>query len=239
MINVSYLSDRLAHRARVARMAGPDLARQVSATAPETPALTIAIAREAGTPANEIAREVGARLGWPVYNHELLERLSEDLHVPIQQLEYIDERGVSWLLEAIQGFSLTSDVSEETYVHRLVALIRFLGARSRCIIVGRGAAQLLPAEATLRVRLVGDLEDRIAAMSRKLHLDRKQAARLVSDRNRERIRFVRDHFLKDPTAPDSYDLVLNTSVWSPTACAALIEQSLVQKSRSLAATDEE
>jgi hypothetical protein len=232
MINVSYLSDRLARRTHVAQEAGLEAHREADEPTPVTPALTIALARQAGTPAEEIALEVSGRLGWPIYSHELLERISQDLHVPVQNLERIDERGVGWVLEYIQGFGQAGQVSEELYVHRLAALIRALGARGRCILVGRGAAQILPPETTLRVSLIGNLKDRIEAVSRSQHLSREQAARKLNDRTRARVRFIRNHFYKDPTTPDNYDLVLNTSAWTPSACATMIEQALELKARS-------
>jgi hypothetical protein len=40
---------------------------------------TIALSREAGTYGAAMAREVGNRLGWPVYDSELLGRIAEDL----------------------------------------------------------------------------------------------------------------------------------------------------------------
>jgi len=41
------------------------------------PQITIAISRQAGSSGADIARAVGARLGWPVYDHELLTRTPE------------------------------------------------------------------------------------------------------------------------------------------------------------------
>ena len=36
-------------------------------------------AREVRTPAHEVALEVGRQLGWPVYDHELVEQVAADL----------------------------------------------------------------------------------------------------------------------------------------------------------------
>jgi hypothetical protein len=46
------------------------------------------------------------------------------------------------------------------YVHHLSQAILSLGAHGRCVIIGRGAAQILPAQTTLRVRLIGPRERR-------------------------------------------------------------------------------
>jgi cytidylate kinase len=94
------------------------------------------------------------------------------------------------------------------------------------VIVGRGAAQILPAESTLRVRLVAPMEWRVGAMSQKLGVSREEATRQVERIDRERIGFVRDHFHKEAMDPRQYDLVLNSSRFSIGACADLIVEAL-------------
>jgi cytidylate kinase len=87
----------------------------------------------------------------------------------------------------------------------------------------------LPPQTTLRVRLVGEREDRIAAFGRRRHLDHLTAAREVEQVNRERSRFIREHFHIDPAKPRHYDLVLNTSQWSAADCADFILEALHHK----------
>jgi cytidylate kinase len=200
--------------------------------APKTTALdhfTIAMSRETGTPALEVAREVGERLGWPVYDREVPARIAQELHLPVAAVEEIDERRQSWLLECIESFSSRCELSESRYFRHLISVIRSLGEQGRCLIVGRGAEFLLPPHSTLRVRLVGNHEDRIAALSRTLHVDHWTAARRLDEINRERSRFLREHFHVDPTQPRHYDLVLNTSQWSPSDCADFILRGLHHK----------
>jgi hypothetical protein len=53
-------------------------------------------------------------------------------------------------------------------------------------------------------------------------LDAKQAARLLEKLDRERARFVSDHFHKNSADPAGYDVVLNVSHFSPADCARLV-----------------
>lgn len=191
---------------------------------------TIALSHEAGTPAAEVAQEVGRRLGWPVYDRELPERIARELALPVALVEEIDERRQNWLLECIEAFVSATELSESRYVRRLIGVVRSLGEQGRCVIVGRGAAYILPPHTTLRVRLVGSREDRIAAVSRRLHLDFSAAARKVEEINHERSRFIRDHFHADAAKARNYDLVLNTSQWTSADCADFILQALHHKS---------
>jgi cytidylate kinase len=201
---------------------------------PPTPhAFTITIAREAGTQGTAVAQEVGKRLGWQLYDHELLERIAREMHVRAALLDSLDERRQSWLLESVEAFLAAPEASgwqpfveESAYVRHLVETVLALGVHGECVIVGRGAAFILPAETTLRVRLVAPPKVRIATLSRNLGLPEKEAARRVRTLDRERVDFLRDHFLKDPTDPNQYDLVLNAGRLPVDAEAALIVEAL-------------
>jgi cytidylate kinase len=180
---------------------------------------TIALTREAGTPGTSIAREIGTRLNWHVYDHELVELIAREMGLRASLLDSVDECHKSWLLDSIEGMSSAPNISEGGYARHLVETIFSLGTHGRCVIVGRGAAQLLPPASTLRVRLVGRLEDRIATVISQRSLSHEQAEHWVKETDRERIHFVKSHFFKDPTDPSRYDLILNTSRWSVSECA--------------------
>jgi hypothetical protein len=191
--------------------------------------LTVTLDREPGAPVEEVANELGLRLGWPVYNHELAERIARDLGVPVSQVDRIDERGQHWLVECLESLTLTPRLTEAGYVRRLVQAIQSLGQRGKCVIVGHGAAEILPVHSTLRVLLVGTPRDRIARLMKKLHLSDRAAERWAEQVGKERARFLRDHFHVDPEAPGNYDLVMNTSRWPAIACAGFIAQALERK----------
>jgi cytidylate kinase len=196
--------------------------RQEEARGAPRLAPTIALTREAGVPGTSIAREVGAQLGWQVYDHELLEHIARETGWRLELLESIDERHRNWLLESVEALSAGSAVSEHSFVRHLVQTILSLGAHGQCVIVGRGAILILPRESTLRVRLVAELEDRIETLRKRLNLTRSEAERQIEETDRARRRFIKDHFQADPADAHHYDLTLNTSRWSIKQCAELI-----------------
>src|SRR5262249_39523245 len=69
------------------------------------PAFTIALHREAGAPGTSVARTIGEKLRWPVYDQELVERIANDMGLRPALVESVDERSRSWLLEAMEGFT--------------------------------------------------------------------------------------------------------------------------------------
>src|SRR5687767_12951302 len=64
---------------------------------------TIALSREAGTYGALVARKAADRLGWPVYDQELVQRIADDMGVRRTLLESVDERKVGWVSESLSG----------------------------------------------------------------------------------------------------------------------------------------
>jgi cytidylate kinase len=117
-------------------------------------------------------------------------------------------------------------VSESAFVRHLVQTVTALGLHGECVIVGRGAAFILPPETTLRVRLVAPIKCRVERLSKTLGISVEEAASRVRVIDRERVDFVRDHFHKDAADPRLYDLVLNSSRLTPAAQVNLVLDAL-------------
>lgn len=201
-------------------------AAQRSHLSPAPPPFSIALAREAGTQSTLVAREVGRRLNWTVYDRELVEQIARDMDLRTKLLESVDEKRASMVQESFDVFLSVPLVSGSAYVHHLIKTVLVLGSHGECVIVGRGAAFILPAATTLRVRLVAPLSDRIVTLSHNLALSPEEAARRVRQIDRERSDFIEDHFREDPADPRNYDLVLGTSRLSVADCADVIIETL-------------
>lgn len=187
---------------------------------------TITISRQAGARGPTIARAVAERLHWPVYDHEILEAIATEMGLREKLLASVDEKHVGWVQEIVQRLSALPHVSENAYVGRLVPMLLSLASHGDCVIVGRGAAQVLPPATTLRVRLVGPVQERIAAIERRFGISHAEAAQWVQKTDLDRNRFVHDHFQKDASNPEVYDLVLNSCRFSDEKCAEMILAAL-------------
>ncbi len=192
----------------------------------DAPPLTIAISRQVGAGGTSIATEVGTRLGWPVYDHALVERIAQEMNLRAKLIESVDERHTSWLTDCAESFSQMPLVSASAFMRHLIQTVLSLGAHGSCVIVGRGAAQILPPMRTLRVCVVAHRDDRVLGLSREQGVTRQEADYRLDAIEHERIRFVKDHFHKDPRDPQYYDLVLNSSCFTYGECAALILEAL-------------
>jgi len=189
-------------------------------------AYTIALSREEGVPAHSLAQNLAEVLGWKVYDHELIELIAREMGVDIRLLERLDERNVAWLEEALNSFMEVPAVSEGGFIANLRKTIAKLGRAGNCIIVGRGAAHILPVETTLRVRLIASHRDRVQAVAKSRGLTQDAAAKHIETTERERERFIRTYFYVDPRNPMNYDLVLNLSHLSLAAGTQLLVGAL-------------
>lgn len=194
--------------------------------APSPTAYTIAISRQAGTSGPAIAREVGQRLGWPVYDRELVELIAQEMGLRSRLVESVDERRRNWLQEWWQEFTTRPELPQSEYAENLVHVLLSLASHGECVIVGRGAAQVLPEATTLRVRLVGPEAGRVAMLQEKFDLSADEARRWVRQTDERRGRFVRDTFHKNPDDLTGYDLVLNTCRLGVKDCADMIVNAL-------------
>jgi cytidylate kinase len=188
------------------------------------PTVAIAISRQAGSRGPEVGQAVGKRLGWLVYDTELLKEIAAKRGLQERLLERLDEHSSNWVEQVAGVFSQAGSL-DTVYLKHLVELLVALSKVGHCVIIGRGSAQALPPETTLRVRLVAPRDWRVAQTEKRLGLSHKDAAHWVERTDAERDRFVKTNFHNDPNNPLGYDLILNTSRFSPEECAEVIAEA--------------
>jgi cytidylate kinase len=198
------------------------------------PRFTVAVARQAGTYARETAQEVARRLGWPLYDRELLDTIGREMGLQGQLLESVDEKHQPWLRDAFEEFMGVPHVNEHKYVQHLLKTVLTLGAKGSCVILGRGAVRILPLETTVRVRLVAPRGERVKRYAHAEGISAEEAARRIDATDRERAEFLRLHFQTDVADPAEYDIVLNTARYDPAACATVICAALNERQSAMA-----
>ncbi len=190
-----------------------------------TSPVTIAISRESGAGGGAIAHAIAKQLDWPVYDRELVETIAEDSGVSAKLLDRLDEKLPNWLTECMSGFTSERSMSGVGFAIRLRKVLLALYCHGNCVILGRGAAQVLPAKQTLRVRLIAPKPTRIQRATNRLGI-REDAERQVAEIDRGRVDFVKSYFHKDPADVHGYDLIIDTSRFSEPDCGDLILAAL-------------
>lgn len=186
----------------------------------------IAISREAGIDALEIARLIAANLKWKIMDKNLLDRLAEERHCSRIALEFVDERTPSWFKETIGKWIDPGAVSQLDYVRSMARVVLLAAHNESMIFVGRGAQFLLPRERGLTVRLVAPVEQRLKCIVAELGCAATRASEIIAELDRGRAHFVQRYFHRRIDDPLLYDLVLNLEHFSPEAASETIYQSV-------------
>jgi cytidylate kinase len=207
--------------------------RAPAPAAPEIPAgLSVAISREAGARGGSIGRRVARKLGWGVYDQELLEYMAQEIAVRPNVVESPSALASQWVEDRLQQLLREQNLSQHPLIQNLARVILALGAQGNVVLIGRGAGCILPRQSTLHVRLTSPLEDRIAYMGQWLRLSHQEAAERVRLRDERRATFLSTHFHRQPGDIQQYDLVLNSSTLGEDVCADLIARAARARSEA-------
>jgi cytidylate kinase len=194
--------------------------------APSIPAsLTIAVSRETGSHGGTVAHRAARKLGWTVYNQELLEYIAQEGAFRQGVTDDQTPAAAQWAEHQLELLLQEQKLSPHPSIIELARVVLALGAQGECVLIGRGAGRILPAESTLDVRIIAPLPDRIAYMSQRLRLGLEAAALEVRQRDRQRADFIATHFQRQPGDIYQYDLILNSSHLGEEVCAELIAQA--------------
>jgi cytidylate kinase len=187
--------------------------------------LTIAFSREAGARGGSIARRVGRKLSWQVYDQELLEYMAQEALVRQGVLDVPAATPADWAEARVQQLIREGALSEHPSIVNLARVVLSLAAQGQAVLLGRGAGCVLPRETTLNVRIVAPLDERIAYMGQWLRLPVEEATERVRLRDERRTEFITGNFHRDPGEVHQYDVVLNSSLLGEDVCAELIAQA--------------
>jgi cytidylate kinase len=187
--------------------------------------LTVAVSRESGARGGTIARRAARKLGWQIYDQELLEYMAQEAAVRQGVLEGMQGAAGAWVEASMDRLLREQNLSQHPLVGNLARVVLALGAQGGVVLIGRGAGCILPRETTLNVRVVAPLPERIAYMSQWTRLTQEEAAERVRSHDQMRNEFISTHFHRHPGDVHQYDLVLNTSLLGEDVCAELIAQA--------------
>jgi cytidylate kinase len=195
--------------------------------------VTIAISREAGARGSTIGHRAAQKLGWQVYNQELLEYIAHEGAFRQNVADNLGPEATQWAEKRLQKLLREQNLSQHPSIMALARIILALGASGEVVIVGRGAGCILPPDSTLNVRIVAPLADRIAYMSQWLRLTEKAAADEVRLRDSRRAEFIPTHFHRQPSDIYQYDLILNSSLLGEDLAAEMIARAARAKDAAI------
>jgi cytidylate kinase len=187
------------------------------------------ISREKGAGGNAVAQLAGKRLGWQVFDNEIVDEIAQKAHVRRQLIESLDERDQKTIRAIVGQLLKPKEMGTADYLGYLKQVVLTLGHQGNVVIVGHGARFILPSQFGLCVRMIAPIETRIERIADKARLSLEAARAEVEKTDHERVKLIRRHFGHDVTDPLSHDLLINTAATSVEAAAEIVLTALQQK----------
>ena len=179
----------------------------------------ITISRQNGSLGDEIADALAARLGTIVISRKYaLDNFFGE----------INPGTLDRLNESAKFFDMTLPGSDRTYADILVERIRALASESKdkdLVILGMGGSVLLSGfPGAIHVRVTASETTRLNTIARKYRITADEANEVLDIGDRKHRKFVRTVYGKDITAPEQFDLILNTDRLSVDECVDAIAE---------------
>lgn len=176
-----------------------------------TAAITmVTVSREPGSGGKLIAKGIAERLGFDLFHQEMIHEMALSAKVSSRVLESLDEKGLSMLDDWVSVVIKQQHLWPDEYLQHLLKVVSTIGRHGRAVLVGRGANFILPAETTLRLRVIAPSAFRAKKVAAAFDLPQKEAEQRILNTESNRRAFIRKYFHKDIFDPIHYDLVINT-----------------------------
>ncbi len=186
----------------------------------------ITVSREPGSGGKIIAARLAEKLGFDLFHQEVLHEMAQSANVSTQLLKTLDEKGLSILEDWIASLVHDRHLWPDQYLKKLMKVIGTIGEHGRAVVVGRGANFILPAENTLRLRIVSPRPIRIQHVAEDFDIPGDEAHRRVLRTESDRQAFIRKYFNADIADPVNYDYVINTGAVSVDEAVSVISVSI-------------
>ena len=212
----------------------------------------ITISHQYGSGGSLIARELGQRLHWSVWDKEIVHLIATRYQLAKEDVDAKDERVETFMERLIGVLGLSAFetaysvlpprwLTDAHLVRMTREIVTDLATQGNAIIVGRGGNHLLAARpATLHVFIVAPLTEQVQTVMRIEQLAHAEAERRIAGMDKLRADYVRTFYHAEWSDPTCYHLLLNSAVWGEVASVDLILGALTQRPlSSLARTEQE
>ena len=201
----------------------------------------ITVTREFGAGGSQFAGDLGARLGWPVLDHEIVHRIAAQVRVDDATVEHFDEHPPS-LLARIANLLVIPQPElyefpppdglpgHDQIAHVATRVIQKAGASPPLIVVGHGSQCIFAGRPdALHVFLYGPFEARVRRIVGRLGVDPGKAPAQVRRADIDRPAYVQRYFHTDWHDGALYDLQFNMRKLTVEDAVAAVERLVRQR----------
>jgi len=188
----------------------------------------IAISRMPGAGGRVLADLLAERLGWPVFDKDILHLMAGDDRIRQKLYESMDEKDLGWL-DQMLNLLISTEFRRNDYFRQLTRTVLAVTRQGRAIFLGRGAGLILPRDRGLSVRVVASMDGCVQRYAERTKLPPDQCRRDLVRLGEERERFIAQYFNRRSGDPLCYDLVLNFDYLSSTDGAEVVLAAMRSK----------
>lgn len=196
--------------------------------APKEMPPTICFSRKSGVGALDIADILAKRIGYRVFDREIVEHIANEGRLSEKTVAIFDERYPGRLNEFLSlAFGEKAFVKSD-YARQLFSALFSMAYLSPAIFVGRGSHLILPRERTLAVWFIGSKAYRTTRMAAMLNIPEREAAGRLDQIDKQQRHFFNMVFGIKEVSADQFDMVVNCDYIQDPESAADIVQAAFQ-----------
>ena len=174
--------------------------------------IIITIGRQFGSGGLAVAKELGRKLGIPVYDNELITKAAQDSGFSAELFVRNDEKKSLFSFSRLFVES-ESYMSENGLFQMQCETIRRIAEQGSAIIVGRCSDYVLrDMECTLDVFLTAPMENRVARVMERAGVDMDKATEIIEKRDRSRADYYNYYTFGNWGVASTYDLCVDSSL---------------------------
>jgi cytidylate kinase len=200
--------------------------------------MIVTISRQYGAGGSEVARMVGAALGWRVVDDEVIDRVAAEAGLPREEVAEKEERAPGFLERLTRALARAApelfprptervpEPEEATIVKVTEKVVGQLAAGDHVVVVGRAAPAVLSHRDAVHVKIVAPKPYRLEQVGKRSEISPAEALRALEESDAARWRYHKQYYSRDWNDPANYHLVLNTAALGVAGAAKLIVETV-------------
>jgi len=189
---------------------------------------TICFSRKIGVGALEVADILSEKIGYRVFDRQILEEIAKHARLSEKTVAFFDEVYPGRMSELLAMIFGEKSFIKSDYTRHLFSTVLSIAYLEPAIFVGRGSHLILPRERILAVRFIGGRSHRIKRLTKILKTEEREANIKLNQIDKEQKDFFKKVYGKKEASPYEFDLVINFDYISKPKWAADIVETAFQ-----------
>jgi cytidylate kinase len=180
----------------------------------------ITINRELGSGGRTVGRKLAEQLGVKYYDKALIEGLTKEFGLTVEEIEKFKAQKKSWWNEfnayytklntTTMPFEAETILTTETMMEAETRILQDLAAEESCVVAGRsGFLVFRDCPNSMSVFIQAPLESRISRIMRKKQISHEEAKAIIEEVDKGRETYIQKYADTSRYDTRNYDLVLN------------------------------